>query len=235
MFSGETNQYSPQWFHFFHAGIPAERTQRETEFLVRHLPLPHFRSVADVCCGMGRHARALSERGYAVTGVERNDSAVERARELAGGPLYEQADMRGWMPASGAFDAVIVMSQSFGYFDAGANFAVLERLMDALRLGGRLILDLWNPDFFTAHQGERHFTLPQGAVKETKQVRDGRLLVRLDYPGGTCDLFSWQLFTPGELTAFAGMTPVGFYAGFTADPPSAAVPGMQCVLEMSSS
>jgi hypothetical protein len=126
------------------------------------------------------------------------------------------------------------MSQSFGYFDAVANRAVLDRLIGALRPGGRLVLDLWNPDFFIAHQGERQFTLPQGAVKETKQVREGRLLVRLDYPGGTCDLFSWQLFTPGELTAFTGMTPAGFYAGFTPAPPSAGVPGMQCVLEMSS-
>jgi SAM-dependent methyltransferase len=229
-----TNQYSAQWFQHFHAGIPAERTLRETEFLVSQLPLPGFSRVADTCCGMGRHARSLSERGYSVTGIDRDAAALERARELAGGPLYEQIDVREWTPAPAAFDAVIVMSQSFGYFDAATNFSVLQRLARALRPGGRLVLDLWSPDFFAAHQGERQFMLPQGPVKETKQICDGRLNVRLDYAGGACDLFSWQLFTPDELSVFAfpaGLAPLRFCAGFQSGLPSATIPGWQCVLE----
>ena len=106
---------------------------------------------------MGRHARLLSSRGYSVTGVERDAQAVARARELAGGPDYFQADLREYQPESGAYDAIIVMSQSFGYFDATTNREVLERLARGLRRGGRIILDLWNPDFFAGHQGARAF------------------------------------------------------------------------------
>jgi SAM-dependent methyltransferase len=230
----EPNQYSPQWFDFFHSGIPSERTLRETDFLVRHLPLPAFRRVADVCCGMGRHARALSGRGYSVTGVERDATAIDHARTLAGGPQYECADVRRWAPSPASFDAVTVLSQSFGYFDPEANLSVLRQLAAGLRPNGRLVLDLWNPDFFIARQGEREFTLPRGIVRETKRVQSGRLHVRLDYPDGSGDLFSWQLFSPEELPVFAaaaGLTPVHAGSAFTGAAPSGTVPGWQCVLE----
>jgi SAM-dependent methyltransferase len=230
----EHNQYSPQWFDFFHAGISAERTLRETDFLVRHLPLPAFRRVADVCCGMGRHARALSERGYSVTGVERDAAAIQQARTLGGGPQYECADVLQWSPPAASFDAMIIMGQSFGYFDPETNFSLLRRLAEGLRSGGRLVLDLWNPEFFLAHQGEREFTLPRGTVKEFKHVESGRLHVRLDYPDNTRELFSWQLFSPGDLATFtnpAGLLPVHTNSGFSDAAPSENVPGWQCVLQ----
>jgi SAM-dependent methyltransferase len=234
MSAGEANQYSQQWFDHFHAGISGERTLRETDFLATQLPLPEFRRVADVCCGIGRHARALSHRGYRVTGVERDAAALTRARELAGGVDYERADVRDWRPETGSFDAVIVMAQSFGYFDAAANFAVLQRLAGALRSGGRLVLDLWNPRFFAVLQGVREFVLPQGVVRETKHVAGERLEVTLDYPCGSSEEFSWQLFSPSGLSDFvvpAGLSLLRFSAGFGTSPPSDDIPGWQCVLE----
>jgi SAM-dependent methyltransferase len=87
--------------------------------------LPDFRKLADVCCCMGRHARALSSRGYSVIGVDRDADAIAEARELAGGPSYVHADIRDYRPEPGTFDVAIVMSQSFGYFDAITNRDVL--------------------------------------------------------------------------------------------------------------
>jgi SAM-dependent methyltransferase len=234
MSSGDDNQYSSLWFAFFHAGIPGERTRRDMDFLVRHLPLPGFQRIADVCCGMGRHSRALSELGYRVTGVDRDAEAIARAREAGREEVYEQADVREWEPAPASFDAVIVMSQSFGHFEAEPNFSVLEQMVHAVRPQGRLVLDLWDPEFFIPRQGERDFAMPIGTVKETKCVRDGRLEVRLDYPSGDCDQFSWQLFTPEEFAAFAapaGLRPLGSFGGYTVEPPAGAVPAWQCVLE----
>src|SRR5438128_915199 len=109
----QANSYSAQWFKFFHAGIGQERTTKEVEFVCASAPMPAFRKVLDICCGMGRHARALSECGYVVTGIERDLVAIVRARELAGGPSFIQADVRYFQPDSGAYDVAIVMSQSF--------------------------------------------------------------------------------------------------------------------------
>jgi SAM-dependent methyltransferase len=230
-----SNSYSSRWFDFFHAGIADERTHREVEFICSVAPSPEFRTVLDICCGMGRHARVLAARGYSVTGIERDAVAIARARELAGGPVYLQADVRDYQPETAASDLAIVMSQSFGHSDAMANRDLLGRLATGVRDGGRIILDLWNPEFFADHQGERDFELPGGTVRERKRVGDGRLFVELTYPGGGGETFEWELFTPAEMRAAAesvGASLIIACTGFDAAmEPNPANPRLQCVLQ----
>jgi SAM-dependent methyltransferase len=152
---------------------------------------------------MGRHARALVRRGYSVTGVERDAAAIAKAHELGEGPKYVQADVREYRPATANYDVAIVMSQSFGHFDNETNRELLARLAGGIRNGGRILLDLWNPDFFIAHQGERTLQTPPGIVREEKSIHGGRLLVHLTYPDGAKENFDWQLFTPAEMKRLA--------------------------------
>ena len=197
------NSYSRHWFEFFHVSINDYRTVREVDFICSVARSPEFRRVLDVCCGMGRHARALVRRGYSVTGIERDAGAIAKARELGDGPEYVEADVREYQPATSAYDLAMVMSQSFGFFDNETNRALLARLAGGLRKGGRIILDLWNPDFFLAHQGERTLETPFGIVCERKRIDDGRLLVHLRYPDGAEENFDWQLFTPVQMQFLA--------------------------------
>jgi len=176
---------------------------QETAFICCCAPLPDFRKVLDVCCGMGRHARSLSNRGYSVIGIDRDGPAVAKARLLAGGPSYVNMDIRDYRPEPGAFDAAIVMSQSFGYFDSTTNREVLGRLATGVREGGRVILDLWSREFFAAHQGERELEGPGGVVRETKHVEGDRLFVHLDYADSAQDQFEWQLFSPKQMDSMA--------------------------------
>ena len=202
--SEEPNSYSRRWFEFFHVGIDETRTIREAEFICECAPLPAFRKILDVCCGMGRHARALSNRGYSVIGIDRDTNAIAKARELGGGPEYLFADIREYAPETDAFDAITVMGQSFGHFDPETNRDILRRLAAGARKGGRVILDLWNPEFFKAHQGDRELETSRGVVRENKRVNDDRLFVRLDYPDGTDEQFEWQMFTPQQMEQRAG-------------------------------
>ena len=233
----EPNAYSPHWFEYFHIGIDEVRTARETEFVCRCAPRPDFQKILDVCCGMGRHARALSQRGYAVTGIDRDSRAIAKARDLGGGPDYILAEIREYQPALDAFDAAIVMGQSFGHFDQETNLDVLRRLAVAVRKRGRIILDVWNAEFFDANQGERDLTSPRGTVRETKRMEDGRLLVELNYPDGTQEKFEWQLFTPKQmerLAKSAGVTVAVACSAFDAkNEPVLGDPRVQFVLERS--
>ncbi len=204
MKQAEPNSYSGRWFECFHLSIAESRTIQEIDFVCACAPLPDFGRVLDVCCGTGRHARVLASRGYLVTGLERDPAAVMRARELAAGPTYIQTDVRNFQADPDVYDVAIVMSQSFGFFDAATNRELLRRLTRGVRYGGRIILDLWNPQFFATHQGERELGLPGEIVRETKWVRDGRLFVQLNYPGGGGDDFEWQLYTPSEMRSMAG-------------------------------
>ena len=231
----EPNRYSHQWFRFFHTDIAETRTAREIGFVCLCAPLPDFRKVIDICCGMGRHARGLFSRGYFVTGVDRDAIAVARARKRAGGPSYIQADIRDYQPDACAYDLAIIMSQSFGYFDGSTNRDVLRRVAAGVREGGRVILDLWNGKFFSAHQGERDLELPDGTVRERKRVEDGRLFVHLDYPDGGYDDFEWELFTPAQMISLADSTGLNLIISCTdfnmAVEPSSSNPRIQFVLE----
>jgi SAM-dependent methyltransferase len=184
---------------------------------------------------MGRHARELTARGYSVTGVERDKHALGKARELGGGPQYVQADVRDYEPELGAYDLAIIMSQSFGYFDASTNRNLLGRLASGIRKGGRIVLDLWNPEFFEAHQGDRDLKIAAGVVRETTKVRDGRLFVQLTYPNGAVENFEWQLFTRTGMHALAeslGLTVIVACTDFNPSTPlQVDNPRIQFVLE----
>jgi SAM-dependent methyltransferase len=229
------NAYSSRWFESFHVGVAETRTEKEVGFICACAPLPDFQKVLDVCCGAGRHARALAARRYTVTGVERDAAAVAQAREMEGGPSYIQADVRDYQPEPAAHDLAILMSQSFGYFDAAANRDLLRQIAKGIRDGGRIILDVWNPEFFAAHQDERELQTPTGLVHETKRVEGNRLFVHLDYPGGGQEDFEWQLFTPTEMRSMA--EPVGLNLTIACTdfdamtPPSPENPRIQFVLQ----
>jgi SAM-dependent methyltransferase len=229
------NTYSQQWFASFHLPISDARTKKEAEFVCSFAPLPEFSRIADVCCGMGRHARELSKRGYSVTAVDRDRRMLAKARQLGGGPRYIQADVRDYRPEPSEFDALIIMGQSFGHFDADTNQMILGRFAAGLRHRGRLLLDLWNRDFFASHQGERDFQVPDGAVREAKRVEGDRLFVHLAYATGDQERFEWQLFTPETIKAVA--TPLGLHLiGCSSDfgdlaMCSSSMPRIQFVLE----
>jgi SAM-dependent methyltransferase len=228
------NRYSRRWFQFFHFGIDETRTIRETEFICSCAPRPEFQEILDICCGSGRHARALSERGYVVTGIDRDAKAIAKAREV-GGANYIVADIRNYQPATGAFDAAIVIGQSYGYFDETTNRDILRRLADSVRKHGRIILDLWNPEFFKVHQEARDLNTSRGVVRESKRVEDDRLFVELQYPDGTEEKFEWQLFKPPEMERFA--EPLGLVLSISCSnfdkmkTPSSTEPRIQFVLE----
>jgi SAM-dependent methyltransferase len=232
----QPNAYSRRWFEFFHITIDETRTAQETEFICRCAPRPEFDKVLDVCCGMGRHARALSKRGYEVLAIDRDATAIAKAQELGGGPKYLVTDIRKYHPASEKFDLAIMMGQSFGHFDSYANRDILVLLATGIRKHGRIILDLWNPEFFVAHQGKRDLKTSNGIAREYKRVHGDRLFVQLDYPDGSQEEFEWQLFSPEQMrdvSLSAGLALSRSCSAFQPKtPPSAANPRIQFVLQL---
>jgi SAM-dependent methyltransferase len=203
----DPNAYSPTWFELFLRNLPLKQTQREVEFLARHLPLPEFRSVLDICCGEGRHAAKMSPLGYAITGVDRDEAAIAHARANAPAARFIIADMRELLTLGSSvdapLDAALCLWQSFGYFDAETNAAVLRDIAALLRPGGRLVLDLYHPGFFEARSGERDFEVRGKQFTERRYLATGRLRVELETDKATVDIFDWQIYSPEGLIAFA--------------------------------
>jgi SAM-dependent methyltransferase len=95
----------------------------------------------DLACGAGRNAVWLAERGWAVTGVDFSDVAIENARGLASerGVDVEWlvADLGEWVPPSRAFDLVVVL---YLQLPAEERDPIVRRAADATADGGTTLI-----------------------------------------------------------------------------------------------
>ena len=205
----EANAYSRLWFETFLRTQSPEWTAREVAFVARQAPQPAYRTVLDVCCGEGRHAIPLAERGYDVTGLDRDGAALfaarERAADLGVAARFVEGDMRDLAASvAGPFDVCVCLWQSFGYFDAATNEDILRQMGDLLRPGGRLILDIYHPGFYAAHQGERTVERNGRAITISERLNANHLTVDIDYgPDAAPDRMEWELYTPGAIQTIA--------------------------------
>jgi SAM-dependent methyltransferase len=227
-------RYSASWHRVFGGPVPFERTELEVAFLRRVLPLPAYRRVLDAPCGHGRHAAALAEHGYAVTGIELDPDVAAKARRSAPSAEIVVGDMRA-LPVAGEQDGVICLWASFGFWDDATNADVLAQMAARLRPGGRLVLDVFDRRFFEPRQGTRERDADGTRVHERHAVRRGRLYVELEYEGSADrDAFDWRLYEPEELAAVVP----GFHAVVLAHDwdeaaaPDGSRPRYQLVLEL---
>lgn len=144
------------WREFFESvdSIPLSffpdegETERQVAGLTRLLGLRAGETLADICCGMGRHAIPLARAGLQVYGLDASAMMLRIARALGRGTrrlrlVRGDAARLPFRPES--FDALVNLFNSFGYFaDDGQNVAVLEEAARGLRPGGRFLLETRN-------------------------------------------------------------------------------------------
>ncbi len=128
-------------------------------------------SVLDLGCGPGRHALPLARSGLSVTAVDASGPLLDRLKASAEdeGLALEavQADMRTFQRRE-AFDAVLLMWTSFGYFDDEQDHArVLDCAHASLKPGGRLLIDVVGLETLCRDLQPVHCT----------EYDDGRLLI----------------------------------------------------------
>ncbi len=215
----EPAQFSQEWYETFLDQIPREQTKAELAFIERQLPLLSHPSILDVCCGSGRHANALAQRGYRVLGLDTNAGAVAQAREAApAGASFQGLDMRELHSLPHTFDGVINLWASFGYFDDATNEAILRQIAEKLRRGGRAIIDLYNRDHMLTLPAEESAERGGVTIRTTRRWLGNQLKVRLEYGSGGGDEFEWRLYTPDEFLGVAksiGLQPLVSCAWFT--------------------
>ena len=136
------------WIDLYPFMFSEERFAAAEEEMEKAIRLLDFKgsSVLDLCCGPGRHSLVLAERGFTVTGVDRTEFLLEKARTEAETRGLEiewiQQDMRDFVRPE-AFDLVLSMLTSLGYFDNKQDdVKVLENMFVSLREGGCCLIDL---------------------------------------------------------------------------------------------
>ncbi|MDP2305855.1 MAG: methyltransferase domain-containing protein [Pseudomonadota bacterium] len=157
------------------AGVVDSAAEAQVDLVQRLLSLTEGDRILDVGCGGGRHAILFQERGFEVTGVDLSPRILRLARENwearnqgRRGPTWMPGDMR-WLPASGPFDAAVLMDHAFGVFDDDADhLRTLTAIIDQLRADGRVVCELLNPYYWAHHNVTRHH--PPGSMAEDMDV-----------------------------------------------------------------
>jgi SAM-dependent methyltransferase len=137
--------FGEEYFRLFDGALTPERTAREVEGIVKLLNLPPGSQILDLCCGHGRIAIPLAQRGYRMTGLDLSEPFLERAKAdaaCAGVSIdWLRSDMRE-IPFDAAFDAVINIFTAFAYLESEEDdLQVLRQVRKALKPGGRFLLE----------------------------------------------------------------------------------------------
>ena len=104
--------------------------------------------LVDLACGPGRHSVELARRGHAVTGVDLSEPFLARARAaarldaVAPPARFVCGDLRQLMLADDSFATVLLLGNSFGYFDDAENRAILREMRRVLRPGGLVAMEI---------------------------------------------------------------------------------------------
>jgi SAM-dependent methyltransferase len=195
------------------------------------LAKPKGKSVLDLCCGFGRWAIPLAERGFRVTGVDRTAHFLEQARTRARKARvrieWVRQDMREFV-RPGAFDLALSMFTSFGYFDdKQEDLRVLRNIFTSLRPGGVLLMEMAGKEILARiFQPTTSTSLPDGnLLVERHEVLDGWSRIRNEWTfikGGKARTWRFHvtIFSGQELRdrlEQAGFTNVKLFGSFEGD------------------
>jgi SAM-dependent methyltransferase len=221
-----------------------ERIAREWPFLERVLATGPSRRLLDLGCGTGEHARFLAAQGFDVTGVDRSESMLARAREQPLPPnlRFVEADLEELDRAvEGSFGGAICLGNTLPHL---RTREALDRFLGALhrRLapGGPAVIQIINYER-VFEGGLRHLPLNFRRDEEGREIVFLRLMephadggvsffpstLRLapeEEPPLTVEaskrveLHGWRRAELDEALAAAGFTRLALYGDFAAGP-----------------
>jgi SAM-dependent methyltransferase len=157
-----------------------QTTNEEVDEIVRLLGLKPGMSVLDLACGHGRHSLELARRGLGpITGLDFSQPAIDLAKSSASAEglnlHFVLGDMRK-LEFEAEFDVVFNVFNSMFYWDDETHLGILEGILRALKPGGCLFLNLYNPYWVVtgialrAHPAVRLWNLARGVLSRVKRV-----------------------------------------------------------------
>lgn len=141
-----------------------EETTKQVDFIVHALHLNGNERILDLACGYGRHSLELARRGYSVVGVDITESYIKDAKCSAKAENLDIeficSDVRNYK-GNEDFDAVLNLADgAIGYLENEAeNLKIFKVIADALKPGGKSLLDICNQEHAVMHFPKRHWEI----------------------------------------------------------------------------
>ena len=186
---------------------PEARIREQVDGIERMLGLRFRSRILDLGCGAGSQTVELARRKYRVLGMDASPAGLQVAREKARQEgltaHFVVNDMRR-IPYEGEFDAVVNLRNPVGcYARECDDMLCLRAAARALKLGGRILLDLMNREWLIRRLG--------GAAHEADgcsfDLRASRLNVRGLRPRGgmpSHSIASLRIYSLSEMLRMLG-------------------------------
>jgi D-alanine-D-alanine ligase len=210
-------------------------TEQEIAMFIDILGLKPEHRILDLCCGHGRHSLCFAENGFSnIEGFDRSHYLIQRARTESrrrGVQIrFKEGDARKLSYAPDTFDFILILGNSFGYFETvHDDLLVLKEVFKALKPGGSLLVDVTDGDYlrnnYKQHSWEwidkKHFVCRERSLSTDKQRLISREMIFHVEKGGIADQFyAERIYTPEtlrELLCKAGFVEVGTHGTVTPD------------------
>ena len=189
-------------------------TRKEVDLFSELLDFRADDTILDLCCGQGRHALELARRGFKVEGLDRSRYLIQKARASAKkenlSARFKEGDARKLPFQPDTFEVVMVLGNSFGYFEtAQDDLRVLREIFRVLKPWGRLLLDVADGEYlkrnFQARSWEwidkKLFVCRERSLSADRQRLISREVVTDATKGVIADQFyAERLYAPNDLT-----------------------------------
>ncbi len=136
-------------------------TKTEIDLILDILKFGKNDSILDLCCGQARHTLELAERGFKnIYGLDRSHYLIqkgkERNRKMGYSIKLKEGDARKLPYKTDTFSYVLILGNSFGYFDTlKDDLAVLREVARTLKPHGKVLLDLTDGEYVKNNFAER--------------------------------------------------------------------------------
>jgi SAM-dependent methyltransferase len=223
--------YSTEWFETFAATVPAALVEADLQGIIAALPLHEFPRVLDVGCGIGRLAAPLAARGYEVTGLDISIEALRMAKQHAPEAAYIALDQRHIGRLRWQFDGALLLWNSLGFVGRSTDLETLSGIARVIRPEGRVVFDLYHPDWLQQNQRARESDDRGASVR--RWMSDRRCMHEIRYPNGRVDDIQFEVYQPEEIDDLcrrAGLEPIAAMTRWSSEnPPSSEFPRYQLV------
>ena len=206
-----------------------EITKKEVDLFSEILGLSPDEKILDLCCGQGRHSLELARRGYKnIEGLDRSHYLIQKAKKEAKKEgldiRFREGDARKLPYPADTFDAVMILGNSFGYFETITDdLMVLKEVFRVLKPWGLLLIDVADGEYLRSNFqprswewiGKKHFVCRERSLSLDGQRLISREVVTDVGKGVLVDQFyAERLYTKenlNEVLKKAGFSDINFH------------------------
>jgi D-alanine-D-alanine ligase len=210
-------------------------TSDEIDLFLKILSPAKDARMLDLCCGQGRHSREIAKRGFTdVEGLDRSRYLIQRARYQARrshlNVRFREGDARKLPHSPDTFEYVMIMGNSFGYFETiQDDLTVLREVLRVLKPWGRILLDITDGEYLKTNFQPRswewidkkHFVCRERSLStDDNRLISREVITNIDEGVIADQFYAERLYTKQNITDLlveAGFSDIAFHGAILTD------------------